>query len=121
MTNTDLYNALFKDKKSIGENLRKARKEKKLTRQEAAENAALSIDTIKNIENGKKSRLESVAQYAAILDLNPCEEIFNSAYLTSVSTMESQVNKFFYSLSEQQLQTLNTIISDILNSPLHSK
>lgn len=122
MTNTDLYNALFKDEKSIGKNLRNAREgKKKITRQKAAEDAALSIDTIKNIEKGQKCRLESVAQYAASLDLNPCEVIFNSAYLTSVSTMESQVNTFLHSLSEQQLQTLDTIISSILNFPLHSK
>lgn len=115
MTNNDLNNDPFMDSKSIGSTLHTARKAKQISQEKAAENADLSVSTIKNIEKGDSCSLKSVARYATSLGLDPSEVIFKSAYQPRVSTMESQVNKLLCSLSEQQRHTLLTIIRGILN------
>lgn len=76
MIKNDFNNDPFKDSKFIGSTLRAARMAKQISQEKAAEDADLSVSTIKNIEKGDSCSLKSIARYAASLGLNPSEVIF---------------------------------------------
>jgi transcriptional regulator with XRE-family HTH domain len=66
--------------KTIGENIRKARKEQGLSQNELAERLAYSNTTISKIENGtRKSGLDELASFATVLG-KPIDYFFGAIY-----------------------------------------
>lgn len=56
----------------VGEQLKRIRKEKKMTLKEVAEGAGVSISFLSQVERGKSSvTLESLRKIAEVLDVNP--------------------------------------------------
>ncbi len=99
-----------KYKVALGENIRRIRKNRKLTQDTFSEKIGIEPSSLSNIENGKSfpSTL-TIIQIQQQFDVSP-EEIFDIEYLNNIKDIEDDIHQTVESLDTERKRTLWRII-----------
>lgn len=99
--------------KALGPNVKKARLKKGFTQDYVAENLNISIDLLRNIENGRNvGSVSTLLNLCNFFDITP-NVMFESLYKTNDNIVDSNLLKYFNSLSNRSKKTLQQIIIHI--------
>ena len=95
---------------ALGENIRRIRKNRKLTQDTFSEKIGIEPSSLSNIENGKSfpSTL-TIIQIQQQFDVSP-EEIFDIEYLNNIKNIEDDIHQTVESLDTERKRTLWRII-----------
>ena len=106
ITNTDI-------KKVLGSNLKKARKRLKYTQEYVAENVDISIDLLRNIENGRNiGSVTTLLNLCNFLKISP-NTLFSELLDFKEDTLDSTLLEQIKSISKKDKKTLKNIIIHI--------
>lgn len=106
ITNTDVINVL-------GEKLKKARKKLKYTQEFVAENVDISIDLLRNIENGRNiGSVPTLLNLCNFLKISP-NTLFIELLDFKEDTLDSTLLEQIKSISKKDKETLKNIIIHI--------
>ena len=106
ITNSDVINVL-------GEKLKKARKKLKYTQEYVAENVDISIDLLRNIENGRNiGSVPTLLNLCNFLKISP-NSLFNELLDFKEDTLDSTLLEQIKSISKKDKETLKNIIIHI--------
>ncbi len=99
-----------KYKTALGENIRRIRKNRKLTQDTFSEKIGIEPSSLSNIENGKSfpSTL-TIIQIQQQFDVSP-EEIFDIEYLNNIKEIEDDIHQTVDKLDTERKRTLWRII-----------
>ena len=99
--------------KIIGKKFKKARLSKKYTQEYVAENIDISIDLLRNIENGRNiGSIPTLLNLCNFLKLSP-NYIFAELLTFEEPTLDTALISYFKSLSEENRNILKNIIIHI--------
>ena len=99
--------------KIIGKKFKKARLSKKFTQEYVAENIDISIDLLRNIENGRNiGSIPTLLNLCNFLKLSP-NYIFSELLTFEEPTLDTTLTSYFKSLSEENKDILKNIIIHI--------
>ena len=99
--------------KIIGKKFKKARLSKKYTQEYVAENIDISIDLLRNIENGRNiGSIPTLLNLCNFLKLSP-NFIFAELLTFEEPTLDTTLTSYFKSLSEENRNILKNIIIHI--------
>ena len=97
----------------LGNRLKKARTEKKLTQDFVAENVNISTDLLRNIENGRNiGSIPTLLNLCNFLEITP-DTLFEPLLTTEKSTLDTGLTKYINSLSKEDKEILKKIIIHI--------
>ena len=103
ITNSDVLNVL-------GKNLKKARKKLKYTQEFVAENVNISIDLLRNIENGRNiGSVPTLLNLCNFLKVSP-NTLFGSLLDFKEETLDTVLIDYFKGLSKEDRNILKNII-----------
>lgn len=106
ITNSDVINVL-------GEKLKKARKKLKYTQEYVAENVDISIDLLRNIENGRNiGSVTTLLNLCNFLKISP-NTLFSELLDFKEDTLDSTLLEQIKSISKKDKETLKNIIIHI--------
>lgn len=106
ITNSDVINVL-------GEKLKKARKKLKYTQEYVAENVDISIDLLRNIENGRNiGSVPTLLNLCNFLKISP-NTLFSELLDFKENTLDSTLLEQIKSISKKDKDTLKNIIIHI--------
>ena len=106
ITNSDVINVL-------GEKLKKARKKLKYTQEYVAENVDISIDLLRNIENGRNiGSVPTLLNLCNFLKISP-NTLFSELLDFKEDTLDSTLLEQIKSISKKDKETLKNIIIHI--------
>ena len=106
ITNSDVINVL-------GEKLKKARKKLKYTQEYVAENVDISIDLLRNIENGRNiGSVTTLLNLCNFLKISP-NTLFSELLDFKEDTLDSTLLEQIKSISKKDKKTLKNIIIHI--------
>lgn len=106
ITNSDVINVL-------GEKLKKARKKLKYTQEYVAENVDISIDLLRNIENGRNiGSVPTLLNLCNFLKISP-NTLFGELLDFKEDTLDSTLLEQINSISKKDKETLKNIIIHI--------
>ena len=106
ITNSDVINVL-------GEKLKKARKKLKYTQEYVAENVDISIDLLRNIENGRNiGSVPTLLNLCNFLKISP-NTLFGELLDFKEDTFDSTLLEQLKSISKKDKETLKNIIIHI--------
>ena len=106
ITNSDVINVL-------GEKLKKARKKLKYTQEYVAENVDISIDLLRNIENGRNiGSVPTLLNLCNFLKISP-NTLFSELLDFKEDTLDSTLLEQINSISKKDKETLKNIIIHI--------
>lgn len=97
----------------LGNNLKKARNEKKLTQDFVAENVNISTDLLRNIENGRNiGSIPTLLNLCNFLEITP-DNLFEPLLTTKKDTLDTILTKYIKSISKEDKDILKKIIIHI--------
>ena len=97
----------------LGKNLKKARIEKKFTQDFVAESVNISVDLLRNIENGRNiGSIPTLLNLCNFLEITP-NDLFKPLLTTKKPTLDTELIKYFKSISKEDKETLKNIIIHI--------
>jgi len=106
ITNSDVINVL-------GEKLKKARKKLKYTQEYVAENVDISIDLLRNIENGRNiGSVPTLLNLCNFLKISP-NTLFSELLDFKEDTLDSTLLEQINSISKKDKETMKNIIIHI--------
>lgn len=97
----------------LGKNLKKARKDKKLTQEFVAEKVNISADLLRNIENGRNiGSIPTLLNLCNFLEITP-DDLFRPLLTTEKETLDTTLIKHLSSISKEDKEILKQIIIHI--------
>lgn len=96
--------------KTIGSKIKQVRLEKKLTQEYISENINISIDLLRNIENGRNiGSLPTLLNICNFLELSP-NTLFSDLLTFEVNSLDTTLINYLSQLSLEDKQILKNII-----------
>lgn len=97
----------------LGNRLKKARTDKKLTQDFVAESVNISTDLLRNIENGRNiGSIPTLLNLCNFLEITP-DILFEPLLTTERSTLDTTLTKYINSVSREDKEILKKIIIHI--------
>lgn len=97
----------------LGNRLKKARNEKKLTQDFVAESVNISTDLLRNIENGRNiGSIPTLLNLCNFLEITP-DILFEPLLTTEKNTLDTTLIKYISSISDEDKETFKKIIIHI--------
>ena len=94
----------------LGKNLKKARKDKKLTQEFVAESVNISADLLRNIENGRNiGSIPTLLNLCNFLEIT-LDDLFKPLLTTEKETLDTTLIRYLSSISKEDKETLKQIL-----------
>ena len=94
----------------LGKNLKKARKDKKLTQEFVAESVNISADLLRNIENGRNiGSIPTLLNLSNFLEIT-LDDLFKPLLTTEKETLDTTLIRYLSSISKEDKETLKQIL-----------